>query len=87
MIDLPEKVPVNRARIYCPPLLTSTDVVARSGITYRQLNTWAKRGWIVPLVDAPSQGYAQIWHPMVLNEIADIKERIDRCPCDHGQEA
>ena len=87
LTDLPRKVHVSRASTYAPPLLKSDEVCEMSGLTYRQLDTWHHRGWIEPIIDSPSQGYVRLWHPQVLNEIADLLERLRTCPVDHGQEA
>jgi len=38
-----------------PPALLDT------GITYRQLDYWVRKGWLLPGVGAPGHGYPRDW--------------------------
>lgn len=49
-------VPVN-------DLLRLSDVLAGTGVTYRQLDYWTRQGWVRPEVEAAGSGYARAWHP------------------------
>ena len=39
----------------------TSDVPWRLGITYRQLTAWARAGYLHPVSDGDSTGYAQTW--------------------------
>lgn len=43
------------------PSLSSADVVETAGVTYRQLDYWARRGYVRPLPRDPGQGYPRHW--------------------------
>ena len=65
-------------------LLTSTDVVGGTPLTYRRLDNWVRMGLLTPVVEAAGSGTQRLFHPAVVDEITDLLERIDVCPFDHG---
>lgn len=67
--------------------LTSSEVCAKSGLSFRRLDYWTRRGWITPAVEAEGSGNHRLWAPSILEDIADRLERIAACPFDHGEDA
>lgn len=65
-------------------LLSSPEVCELSGLTYRQLDHWCRRGLIAPEVAADGSGTHRRWHPRVLIEIARLAAAIKACPLKHG---
>lgn len=63
-------------------LLSSTDVCQRAGITYRQLDYWARLGVVAPVVDCAGSGTQRRWDReqvrdfIVLSQIADLTGSI-----------
>jgi hypothetical protein len=50
-----------------PPLLSNAVVMRRAGITYRQLDHWAVRGYLVPAGGTRTgSGFARTWTPAEL---------------------
>ena len=66
-----------------PDLMTSPQVCRAAGITYRMLDYWVRAEFITPVIAAAGSGSARLFDPSVLNQIADMKERIADCPFHH----
>ena len=52
-------------------LLTSSDVVRRSGLSYRQLDYWTRAEFIEPVVEARGSGSSRLFDETVLDVIAE----------------
>ncbi len=65
---------------HVPELLTSQDVVDLSGISYRQLDYWTRRGWVEPVVAADGSGSQRLFDEAALDVIEDRVDRLARCP-------
>lgn len=79
------RLPARLELVHDPSLLTSEQVVARTGISYRQLDYWTRRGWFSPVEGSgQGKGNPRRWYPEILEEVADLLERISDCPYDHG---
>jgi hypothetical protein len=46
-----------------PDGVASADVVARSAISYRQLDYWTRRGWLTAYDRTAGSGYVRSYHP------------------------
>jgi DNA-binding transcriptional MerR regulator len=65
-------------------LLTSDQVCAALGISYRQLNWWTSKGYLVPTVESTGTGNPRRWTLNDLVLVADFAQRVKNCPLTHG---
>lgn len=73
------------AKIQHPDLLTSTEVCQLADITYRTLDNWVRMGLLAPVIPAKGSGSSRMFDPSVIDEIAEMRERIKACPYQHPQ--
>lgn len=65
-------------------MLSSEQVVEQTGITYRQLDYWTRRGWLEPAEGGNGSGDPRRWAPAVVDHVFDLLGAIRECPYDHG---
>lgn len=65
-------------------LLTAPQAAQRSGLSYRQLDTWTRTGLIETVVAADGSGSARLYDPEVVEQIRDLLTRINACPFPHN---
>ena len=81
---LPAAVDLDQHRY--PDALSSDQVLAQTGITYRQLDYWTRRGWLEPIPrTGQGKGNPRRWDSDVVLLIHDLVYRIRECPYDHGE--
>jgi hypothetical protein len=59
--------------------LTTHEVEAKTGATFRQLNYWARRGWIPDMPTDPGSGSVRQWGPAAIAEaekLAAVSKRF-----------
>lgn len=64
-------------------LISSAVVCKRSGLTYRQLDYWTRKGLISEAVGPLGSGSMRFWEPSVVEEIRNLRARIRACPLSH----
>ena len=59
-----------------PVGLSSREVCERAGVTYRQLDNWARRGYVTPsLLEASGCGTARRWAPGDVARVLELAAR------------
>ncbi len=61
-------------------LLTSVEVVERSGLSYRQLDYWTRQGFVEPVVAAAGPGAQRLFDEAVRAVIAVRLDGLAHCP-------
>lgn len=61
-------------------LLTSAEVCKASGLNYRKLDYWVKRGYVEPVNVAKGSGSQRLFNPAVVYTIQDRLDAISHCP-------
>lgn len=81
-VPLPTRVAAVVARQVADDLglLTANDVCFQAGISYRMLDYWTTRGKVTPAVPASGSGSGRLYWPEVVEEIRDIRRRLEACP-------
>lgn len=79
----PIRVPAVHAESFGPDLLTSMEVCEKTGLTYRMLDYWVRRGRIKPVTEAHGSGTARLFSPAVVPQVKALLARIRQCPYDH----
>jgi hypothetical protein len=59
-------------------LLTSNQVVEMTGVSYRRLDFWVRRGLVRPAVGARGSGSQRLWAPEDVDRVIEIDEAY-RC--------
>ncbi len=65
-------------------LLTTQDVATRTGQTYLRIDRWERRGWIVAVVAAEGSGTIRLFHPSVVDRVAELVGAVEACPHVHS---
>lgn len=58
--------------------LSSTEIAKAAGVTYRQLDYWARRGYIIPYNDSFGSGDPRLWALEQIEELRDLKKQLQR---------
>ncbi len=66
-----------------PDLMTSAQVCRAAHLTYRRLDYWVRVGMVSPEISAAGSGSARLFHPDVVEEIIEMKQRAADCPYNH----
>ena len=52
-----------------PLLISSDELCRRAKVTYRQLDSWTRRGYITPHIGARGYGYPRKWWEWQVGEV------------------
>lgn len=58
------------------PLYTGPEVCRATGITYRQLDYWARQGYLVPEIEAAGQGSRRLYNRSQLGIVLGIRRML-----------
>jgi hypothetical protein len=67
-------------------LFTTYEAGEQTGTTFRQLDQWAKREYVVPAVPAKGSGSTRLWSTTNLHEIRTVLKLVEACPFPHNHE-
>ena len=67
--------------------LTSDQIAEAVGVTYRQLDWWVRKGYLVPSDPSTGSGDPRRWTLNDLVTVAFFVARVRDCPLPHGQRA
>lgn len=70
-------------RVRIEGLLSSSDIIGATALTYRRLDYWVRIGLLTPLVDADGSGTQRLFDSSIIRIIEDMLERIEACPMEH----
>lgn len=59
---------------YAEGLISTYELCARAGVTYRRLDLWERAGLLTPLVRADGSGTARRWGEYQIGEVVEIRE-------------
>jgi DNA-binding transcriptional MerR regulator len=57
------------------PLLSSAEMCERAGVTYRQLDNWARKGYVTPAQPAAGCGTQRRWSGDELDRVRELAAR------------
>lgn len=64
-----------RLSVMAKPTLSSFDVCALTGATYRQLDVWTRKGYVVPAQPATGSGSQRRWSGDELDRVRQLVTR------------
>ena len=64
-------------------LLSATEIVGATPLTYRQLDYWTRSGLLEPIVDAEGSGSMRLYAANTIELIDNLLARIAACPFTH----
>lgn len=61
-------------------LWTSERLAQETGLSYRMIDYYTRRGLIKPVVEARGSGSGRLWDAATADLITDLRRRIEACP-------
>lgn len=57
-------------------IIGSNELARRARVTFRQLDTWVRAGYLTPVIDTAGSGNPRGWHEWQVGEVCEIRETL-----------